>query len=122
MTRKMDGPLQGRRVSTNSCLFSHSPIPLFPHSPIPRYSDLLSQLPDAVKSDRYCSKLLELLSDHAHYSTTVGPKKWSKKRLINILSTLRPWELQSPETAASIEVASRSICMSEPAHHMPVVG
>jgi hypothetical protein len=73
------------------------------------FPDLLSQLPDAVKADRYCQRLLELLSAHSQHSAQVGPDQWSKRKLISILSTLRPWELQSPETSAAIEFLIRHV-------------
>ena len=78
------------------------------HSATPRFQDLLERIPDEVRGDRYCSHLLSLLAGHAHHSVQVGPNEWSKKKLIGILSTLRPWELRCPETAAAVKVCHYS--------------
>ena len=80
------------------------------NSAIPRFQDLLERIPDEVKADRYCRGLLSLLSGHAHHSTQVGPAQWSKKRLIGVLSSLRPWELRCPETVAAVKVTRIFIC------------
>ena len=85
---------------------SHTHMQYHLHSPIPRFPDLLSRLPAAVRSDRYCSALLDIL--HSHHCREAGPDQWSKARLVAILSTLRPWELRSPETAAAVKVRLNS--------------
>ena len=36
----------------------------------------------------------------------VGPARMSKRRLIAVLGTLRPWELRSPEISAAVEVGA----------------
>ena len=62
-------------------------------------------VPSEVKSDQYCQNLMDLLCKIAKYMCSVGPKKMSKKKLIQVLSTLSPWELQVPCVAAAIEVS-----------------
>jgi hypothetical protein len=73
------------------------------------FQDLLERIPDEVRGDRYCSRLLSLLAGHAHHSAQVGPNEWSKKKLIGILSTLRPWELRCPETAAAVKFLTEQV-------------
>ncbi len=76
------------------------------------YSDLLSLVPMEVKCNRYCHQLLVSLGELAQYTYTVGPKMLSKRRLIQVLGSLRPWELRSPEIAEAVEVCLRVWCMA----------
>ena len=75
------------------------------------FPELLSQLPDAVKTDHYCRKLLLHLANLADYMCNVGPWKMSKKRLSQVLATFRPWELRSPDIEAAVQVLYLS-CLS----------
>ena len=72
--------------------------------PPPRFPELLSRLPPEVHRDRYCQRLLASLEDLSRYMAGVGPARMSKRRLIAVLGTLRPWELCSPEISTAIEV------------------
>ena len=73
----------------------------------PRFSDLLSLVPVEVKQDRYCQQLLASLEELANFMYTVGPRRMSRKRLITVLGSLRPWELRNPEIAAAVQVSVR---------------
>lgn len=68
------------------------------------FPELLSELPDVVKSDQYCRKLLLNLAELADYMCEVGPWKMSNKKLCQVLATLRPWELCNPDIEAAIKV------------------
>lgn len=68
------------------------------------YPELLSKLTEAVKTDNYCKKLLVHLADLADYMSDVGPWKMSKKKLTQVLATLRPWELENPDIKAAVQV------------------
>lgn len=68
------------------------------------FPELLSQLPDAVKVNYYCKKLLLHLAELADYMSSVGPWKMSKKKLSQVLSTFRPWELHNPDIKTAIQV------------------
>lgn len=68
------------------------------------FPELLSELPDVVKSDHYCRKLLLHLADLADYMNEVGPCKMSKKKLTQVLASFRPWELCNPDIEAAIQV------------------
>ncbi|XP_065897856.1 coiled-coil domain-containing protein 60-like isoform X2 [Dysidea avara] len=67
------------------------------------YEELDAQLPDHVKSDQYCKILLANLKILATYMCQVGPKHMSKKKLIKVLGSLKPWELRAPLVAATIK-------------------
>ena len=69
--------------------------------------DLRHELPSEVMSDRYCVMLLSKLGELQGYMCDVGPEIMSQKQLINVLGTLRPWELRSPEIAAAVQVIGR---------------
>lgn len=68
------------------------------------FPELLSQLPDAVKTNHYCRKLLVQLAQLADYMCDVGPWKMSKKKLSQVLATFRPWELCNPDIEAAVQV------------------
>lgn len=72
----------------------------------PRYSDLYAMLPPNVKTDQYCCKLLGDLRRVSEYMFSVGPRKMSRRKMIQVLRTLRPWELQSPAVYSAVEVGS----------------
>ena len=77
------------------------------------YSDLLSLVPPEVIQSRYCHRLLVSLGELAQYTYNVGPKIMSKKKLILVLGSLRPWELKSPEISAAVNVSVKEL-------HVPV--
>lgn len=68
------------------------------------FPELLSLLPNAVKSDHYCRRLLLQLAELADYMSVVGPQKMSKKKLTQVLATFRPWELSNPDIEAAVQV------------------
>lgn len=70
------------------------------------YPQLLERIPPPVKAHPYCKHLLLILSELAGYMREVGPGKMSRRRLIQVLSTLRPFELQSPDVADAVEVSA----------------
>ncbi|KAL5496963.1 hypothetical protein EMCRGX_G013344 [Ephydatia muelleri] len=67
------------------------------------YSDLYAMLPPNAKTDQYCCKLLGDLRRVSEYMFSVGPRKMSRRKMIQVLSTLRPWELQSPAVHSAVE-------------------
>lgn len=67
----------------------------------------MSLLPSEASSNQYCQQLMQHLSELANYMTSVGPSKMSKKKLMQVLATLRPWELQTPDVEAAIKVCSQ---------------
>lgn len=69
-----------------------------------RYKELLLSLPEEVKADRYCHQLLEALSVLADDMYAAGPKKMSKKKLIQVLAMMKPFELQAPDIEEAIKV------------------
>ncbi len=68
------------------------------------FPELLSQLPEEVRTDHYCRKLLLNLAELADYMNRVGPGKMSKKKLTQVLASFRPWELCSPDIEAAVQV------------------
>ncbi len=73
------------------------------------YSDLLSLVPAEARDSRYCQQLLVSLGELAQHTYTVGPKMLSKRKLIQVLGSLKPWELRSPEISAAVEVSGNMI-------------
>lgn len=69
------------------------------------FPQLLSLLPEEVRTDHYCRKLLLNLAELADYMNQVGPWKMSKKKLTQVLASFRPWELCSPDIEAAVQVA-----------------
>ena len=69
------------------------------------FPQLLSLLPEEVRTDHYCRKLLLHLAELADYMNQVGPWKMSKKKLTQVLASFRPWELCSPDIEAAVQVA-----------------
>ncbi len=69
-----------------------------------RYEELLLSLPEEVKADRYCHQLLDALSVLADDMYAAGPVKMSKKKLIQVLSVMKPFELQVPDVKAAVKV------------------
>ena len=61
-------------------------------------------LPDYVQYAPKCMKLMAVLEEIAQYMSEVGPKRMSRRRLIQVLATRKPWELRSPEVAVAVEV------------------
>ena len=76
---------------------------------VSRYSDLYTMLPPDVKTDQYCYKLLGDLRRISEYMFSVGPKKMSRRKMIQVLSTLRPWELKCPPVSSAVQVYSLCI-------------
>lgn len=70
-----------------------------------RFQELVAVLPAQVKSDRYCLHLLESLKGIAEFMYSVGPYRMSKEKLIQVLATLKPWELQIPSIEAAVKVS-----------------
>ena len=68
------------------------------------FPELISQLPDLVKTDHYCRKLLLHLAQLADHMSAVGPWKMSKKKLTQVLASFHPWELYNPDIEAAIQV------------------
>lgn len=68
------------------------------------FPELLLQLPDSVKENYYCKKLLLHLAELADYMCNIGPWKMSKKKLSQVLATCRPWELHNPDISSAIQV------------------
>ena len=66
-------------------------------------------LPFEVTSDRYCRQLMETLCEISHYMCSVGPEKMSSKKLIQVLASLRPWELQAPDIQSAVEVLNYTV-------------
>ena len=54
--------------------------------------------------DYYCQQILERLGEIAQHMYSVGPGKMSRRRLIQVLATLNPWELQSPDIGGAVKV------------------
>lgn len=79
-----------------------------------RFSELTSMVPDHIQRVPKCSKLLAVLEDIATYMCEVGPKKMSRKKLIQVLATRKPWELRNPDIAQAIE--ARNISELIPMH------
>ena len=75
------------------------------------FTELLSLLPDVVRGNQYCRKLLLRLAELADYMANVGPWKMSKKKLSQVLATFRPWELSNPDIEAAIQVGSSVLKM-----------
>jgi len=73
------------------------------------YSELLSRLPPEVKDHRYCRQQLTTLQELAQYMCHVGPRKMSKRKLMQVLGSLRPWELRSPDIAAAVEFLRKHV-------------
>jgi hypothetical protein len=69
-----------------------------------RFEELMPVVPEEVKGDYYCRQLLESLSEIAKYMYSFGPKKMSRKRLIQVLAILDPWELQAPDIEGAVWV------------------
>ena len=69
-----------------------------------RYEELVTGLPEVVKGERYCCQRLVQLKDMAADMVTMGPGRMSRRRLVAVLSRLRPWELESPPVKAAVEV------------------
>ena len=69
-----------------------------------RMLSLFKAVPTTALDNRYCRDRLQRLSKIQDYMCSVGPKVMSKGRLISVLSSLRPWELHSPEIVAAVEV------------------
>ena len=61
-------------------------------------------LPEPVQRVPKCSKLLATLEDLAEYMCEVGPRRMSRRKLIQVLATRKPWELRNPDIAHAIEV------------------
>ena len=70
------------------------------------YPQLLDRLPPPVKVHPYCKRLLLILSELANHMRDVGPGRMSRRRLIQVLATLRPWELRSPGVSDAVEVST----------------
>ncbi|XP_020617163.1 uncharacterized protein LOC110055123 isoform X2 [Orbicella faveolata] len=74
------------------------------------YKDLLSNLPQEVKADRYCTIVLNRI---ASYGSLEG-RKISSSQFLKVLSTLRVWEICAPDINAAIEfVREKIVEMSE---------
>lgn len=74
------------------------------------YKDLLSNLPQGVKADRYCTIVLNRI---ASYGSLEG-RKISSSQFLKVLSTLRVWEICAPDINAAIEfVREKIVEMSE---------
>ena len=69
-----------------------------------RMVDLMSELPDEVREDKYCKDVLQELRSLQEYMRAVGPRLMSRQKLIAVLSRLRPWELACPEISAAAQV------------------
>ena len=69
------------------------------------FPELLLQLPDTVKENYYCKKLLLHLAELADYMCSVGPWKMSKKKLSQVLAMCRPWELHNPDISSAVQVS-----------------
>lgn len=65
-------------------------------------------LPEPVQRVPKCSKLLATLEDLAEYMCEVGPRRMSRRKLIQVLATRKPWELRNPDIAQAIEVLCQS--------------
>ncbi|XP_015748308.1 PREDICTED: coiled-coil domain-containing protein 60-like [Acropora digitifera] len=64
------------------------------------YKDLLGNLPQDVKHDRYCTVVLNRI---AGYGSLEG-RKISSSQFLKVLSTMRVWEICAPDINAAIEV------------------
>ncbi|XP_031558698.1 uncharacterized protein LOC116295108 [Actinia tenebrosa] len=74
------------------------------------YKDLIDNLPEEVKDDLCCTLVLNKL---ASYGSLEG-RKISSSQFIKVLSTLRVWEICSPDISAAIEfVREKVVEMSE---------
>ena len=69
-----------------------------------RISDLKKMLSDEVCSNKYCKKILHQLCVQQEYMRSVGPTMMSQEKLMNVIGTLYPWQLESPEVTKAIEV------------------
>lgn len=67
------------------------------------YDELMEMLPEHVKSDHYCAVLLANLRIIASVMRQDGPKHMSKKKLIKVLGSLKPWELKAPLVSATVK-------------------
>ncbi len=77
----------------------------------PRFPELKGMLPEHVQQLPKCSKLLTILEGISEYMRVVGPKRMSRRRLIQVLATRTPWELRHPDIAHAVEVKSvRKAC------------
>ena len=72
-----------------------------------RFPALRAEIPDYVQGVPKCAKLLHMLEDIAAFMCEVGPKRMSRRRLIQVLATRKPWELRTPDIARAVEV---SVC------------
>lgn len=74
------------------------------------YKDLLGNLPQDVKDDRYCTIVLNRI---AGYGSLEG-RKISSNQFLKVLSTLRVWEICAPDINAAVEfVREKIVEMSE---------
>lgn len=74
------------------------------------YKDLLSNLPQEVRDDRYCTLVLNKI---ASYGSLEG-RKISGSQFLKVLSTLRVWEICAPDINPAIEfVREKIVEMSE---------
>jgi len=74
------------------------------------YKDLLGNLPQDVKHDRYCTVVLNRI---AGYGSLEG-RKISSSQFLKVLSTMRVWEICAPDINAAIEfVREKVVEMSE---------
>lgn len=81
-----------------------TPLRLTDYLFLSRYEELIALVPEEVKGDYYCQELLESLSEIAEYMCSVGPKRMSRRKLIQVLATLDPWELQAPDIEGAVKV------------------
>lgn len=69
------------------------------------YKDLLGNLPEDVKHDRYCTIVLNRI---ASYGSLEG-RKISSSQFLKVLSTLRVWEICAPDINAAIEFVREKV-------------
>ena len=74
-----------------------------------RFPVLKADLPDYVRGVPKCAKLLDILEGIAAFMCEVGPKRMSRRRLIQVLATRKPWELRNPDVARAVEVSVCSV-------------
>ena len=87
--------------NTKQC-FSNSPHSL--NSLHHRISDLGRSLSEEALENRYCREVFSRLAELQQYMKSVGPHVMSQNKLIEVLATLYPWQLDSPEVTRAIEV------------------
>ncbi len=68
-------------------------------------------VPERVQRLPKCSKLLATLEDMAEYMSAVGPKRMSRRKLVQVLATRTPWELRNPDIAPAVEVRTNVSCV-----------